>query len=172
MENNTKFLENFTIDNYTLAEFVCVPPNFDVEFYMSMHERIGIFETDKIKKHDVKIIVDAIKSNVLFTTMNNPNIHPNSCFFILSLFQDLDLIIKSIDNPLRRSMDKHVYQNFSKRWETDRYNVRGDNVSRISFLVFNIYYIFSDNVYDEVITRAKKVEEMQKSIDKIDFTLN
>lgn len=157
---------NLMINNYVVNEFVAIPPNFDFRSHLKMREQVGIFPVKEINLELLEILCDSIKLSPVFCTMNNANMNPKNCFFLLELFSELGLIVKSIDNPLRKSMNKEAYLEFCKEWEDDYYNyVRGQEVKRISITFVNLYHIFSDDIYSEVSEAVKRVETYQKEID-------
>lgn len=164
---------NTLIQNYVMAEFVAVPPDFDLQSHLSMREQVGIYEVKNMNLHQAGIFIDGIKNAPVFNTMNNALINPNICFFVLQLFQELGLILKTIDNPMRRSMNKDEYIQWAKRWETGRHNyVRGQEVLRISFLIVNVVHLFQEKVYNEAIKAMEEVVEYQQEINSMNFNLD
>lgn len=162
-----------TIKNYVMAEFVAVSPDFNLESHLSMREHVGIFEVKNMNLHQASIFVDGIKHSAVFSTMNNMLINPNICFFVLQLFQELGLILKTVDNPMRRSMNKDEYIQWAKHWESGRYNnIRGQEVQRISFLMVNVVHLFQDEVYKEALTAMEEVAKFQKEVDSMNFNLD
>ena len=161
---------NTSIKNYVMAEFVAVPPDFDLHSHLSMREQVGIFEVKDMDLAQAGIFVDGIKSSAVFNTMNNALINPNICFFVLQLFQELGLILKTIDNPMRRSMNKDEYMMWAKHWATDKSNyVRGQEVQRISFLMINVVHLFQDEVYEEALKAMDEVTKYQQEINSTNY---
>lgn len=160
------------VKNYIMAEFVAVPPDFDLKSHLSMREQVGIFEVKDIDINQANIFIDSIKSSPIFSTLNNALIHPRICFFILNLFNELNLVLKTVDNPLRRYMDKHIYRDIAKTWENGRLNhIRGQDVQRVSFLVVNVVHLFNENIYKEALTAMESIHQFQKEIDSQTFKL-
>lgn len=164
---------NTRIQNYVMAEFVAVPPDFNLQSHLSMREHIGIYEVKNMNLTQANIFVDSIKNAPVFCSMNNALINPNICFFVLQLFQDLNLILKSVDNPMRRGMNKEVYMSWAKRWETGRDNyIRRQEVVRMSFLIVNVVHLFNDSVYDEALKTVEDITAFQKEIDSMNYKLD
>ena len=164
---------NTEIKNYVMAEFVAIPPDFNLQSHLSMREQVGIYKVKNMNLHQANIFVDAIKNAPVFCSMNNALINPNICFFVLQLFQDLNLILKSVDNPMRRGMNKEAYMEWAQRWETGRHNyIRGQEVIRMSFLIINVVHLFSETVYEEAIKTVEEVTKYQKEIDSMNYKLD
>jgi hypothetical protein len=162
---------NFRMKNYVMAEFVAVPADFDCKSHLSMREHVGIFPVKDANLTQVGIISTAVTNSAVFTSMNNPSIHPKSCFFFLQLMSELNLILKRIDNPLRRTQDQ--YKEFAKRWQDDRNNyVRGQEVERISFLIVNIVPLLNQNIIDEAWDAILDLNKFQKEIDEINYNFD
>lgn len=164
---------NLQIENYTVAEFVSVPPDFNLQSHLSMREQVGMF---KIKDFDISqsiIIADSIKFSPVFSTMNNAILHPKYCFFLLQLFSDLGLIVNSIDNPFRKDMNNEQYLSFAQRWENEHHTyIRGQEAKRINFIFVNLFHLFSQNVYDEVSKNVEQIQRYQKEIDEFECNLD
>jgi len=164
---------NTVVNNYVMAEFVAVPPNFDIHSHLSMRENVGIFQVEKMDLRKAQIFTDAIKHSAVFNSMNNALIDPNICFFVLQLFQELGLVVKSIDNLMRRGMSDKIYMHWAKKWRDGRYNyVRGQEVLRINFLIINVVHFLNDAVYKEAIKAMEEVQKLQAEIDSMDYDLD
>lgn len=164
---------NTVVQNYVMAEFVAVPPDFDIHSHLSMREHVGIFEVEKMDLSKAQLFADAIKHSAVFNSMNNALIDPNICFFVLQLFQDLGLILKTIDNPMRRERSNEIYREWSRRWKDGVHNyVRGQEVLRISFLVINVVHFLNDAVYEEAVKAMEEVQKLQAEVDAMDYDLD
>jgi len=164
---------NTRVENYVMAEFVAVPPDFDIKSHLSMREHVGIFEVKDMDIEQASIISTSISCSSVFNTMNNALMNPNICFFVLQLFQDLGLVVKSIDNPVRRSMDAKAYKKFSLEWEQGSHNYfRGQTVLRISFLIVNVVHLLNEEVYKEAADAMEKVHQFQTEINSSKFNLD
>lgn len=156
---------NTTVKNYVMAEFVAVPPDFDVHSHLTMREQVGIFSIKDVNMGQVEIISEAVTNSAVFSTLNNALLDPKSCFFFLQLLSELKLILKKIDNPLRRSQDE--YKEFAKRWVDERHNyVRGQDVLRISFLIVNVVPLMSQKIIDEAWSALEEMQKYQNEINK------
>jgi hypothetical protein len=161
------------IDNYIMAEFVAVPPDFNLESHLSMREHVGIYEVKNMNLTQANAFIDAIKSSPVFCSMNNPLMNPNICFFVLQLLQDLNLIIKSVDNPMRRYMNKDVFMHWAKHWKSGRsHTIRGQEVIRMNFLIVNVVHLFQEHVYEEALKAMDEVVQFQTEVDSMNFNLD
>ena len=161
------------VENYLLTEFVAVPPDFDIESHLSMREHVGIFQVSKLNRNQLILIADSIKSSAIFSSMNNALMNPKHFYFILQLFSELNLIIKKVDNPLRRYKSDEVYLDFAKRWEEERSTlIRGQDVKRVSFVIINLFHIFQDDVIGETWSTVQEIQKFQEEINSMTFNLN
>jgi len=155
---------NTTIKNYVMAEFVAVPQDFDLKSHLTMREQVGIFNIKDINLEQVNIISTSVANSPVFSTLNNALLDPVACFFYLQLLGELKLILKEIDNPLRRSQQEYI--KFAEHWKKDRLTyVRGQDVLRISFLIVNVVPLLSQNIIDEAWTALEELQLYQKDID-------
>jgi hypothetical protein len=166
-------VSSMPIDNYIMAEFVAVPPDFNLQSHLTMREHVGIYEIKNMNLTQANALIDAIKSSPVFCSMNNVMLNPNICFFVLQLLQELNLIIKSIDNPMRRNMDKDIYMHWAKHWESGRENfLRGQTIKRMNFLVVNVVHLFQEHVYEEALKAMDEVIQFQTEVDSMNFNLD
>lgn len=164
---------NMTVKNYVMAEFVAVPPTFNLKNHLTMREHVGMFEVNDMNLGQAEVFTDSIKSSAVFSTMNNAIINPTICFFVLQLFQDLGLVLNSIDNPMRRGQSDEVYKSWSTKWENERSNyVRGQDVMRISFMIVNVVHMLNEEVYAEALKVIETVEKLQSEIENVTVNLD
>jgi hypothetical protein len=162
---------NTTIKNYVMAEFVAVPPDFDCQSHLTMREQVGIFNIKDVNLRHVQTISNAVANSPVFSTLNNALLDPSSCFFFLQLLDELNLILKKIDNPLRRTQEK--YKIFAKRWQNDRLTyVRGQEVQKISFLIVNVVPLMSQNIIDEAWGALDDLKKYQDEINNNNFKVD
>jgi hypothetical protein len=164
---------NAIVDNYVMAEFVAIPQDFDLQSHLHMREQIGIYQVKNMNITQANIFIEGIKNAPVFCAMNNELINPNICFFVLQLFQELGLILKAVDNPMRRDMDKDAFMSWAKYWNSgDLQDIRGQQVRRISFLIINVVQLFQEEVYEEALTAMKRVQKYQAEINSTTFNLD
>ena len=81
---------------------------------------------------------------------------------------ELNLILKKIDNPLRRSQEE--YKKFSERWEKNRTTyVRGQDVDRISFVIVNIVPLLNQSIIDEAWDAILDLNQFQKELNETNY---
>jgi hypothetical protein len=159
---------NTHIKNYVMAEFVAVPPDFDFKSHLTMREQVGMFKIKDVNLKQVKIISDAVAHSPVFSTLNNALLDPKSCFFFLQLMAELNLVLKKIDNPLRRSQEQ--YKEFAKRWQSDHNTyVRGQDVERISFLIINVVPLLDQTIIDEAWESLTELKKYQDEINNTNY---
>jgi hypothetical protein len=156
---------NLTIENYVMAEFVAVPPDFDIKSHLTMREQVGLFKVEEIDLNQLEIISSAVANSPVFSTMNNATLNPKSCFFFLQLMTELNLVLKKIDNPIRRAQGD--YEWWVKQWTNQDFNyVRGQDVKRMSFLIVNVVPLMSQSIIDEAWTALEELQKYQTEINK------
>jgi len=169
IDNSHEMIDQSTIDNYVLAEFVAIPPDFDIQSHLSMREHIGLFELKDINLKQLSIISDGVANSALFSSMNNPNINSNTCLFFLQLISELNLIIKNIYNPLRRSNIE--YKQLSKRYENDKSGYIQEQHA-ISFLIINIVPLLNNKIIDESWDAMNDIYKFQIEVNKNEFKID
>lgn len=164
---------NTQISNYVVAEFVAVPSDFDMKSHLSMREQVGIFDVKKMDLAKANTFIEGVKYSPVFSTMNNALLDPTICFFVLNLFGELGLILKTIDNPFRRVLGNEHYMRLAKDWDDQRFQyVRGQEVSRLSFIIINVTHLFSDDIYAEALKAMENVSQYQQEINSLNPVLD
>jgi len=159
---------NTRIKNYIMAEFVAVPPDFDLKSHLSMREQVGIFDIKDVDLKQVELISSSVTCSPVFCSLNNAILHPRSCFFFLQLLDELNLILKKIDNPVRRG--RQEYKSFAEKWEQDRHNyVHGQEVFRISLIIINVVQFMNQEIIDEAWKAMESLQQYQKEVDSLNF---
>lgn len=162
---------NTRIKNYIMAEFVAVPPDFNLRSHLSMREQVGIFDIKDVDLNQVELIASGVKYSPVFCSLNNAVLHPRSCFFFLQLLDELNLILKKVDNPIRRR--RQEYKSFAKQWEQDRHNyVQGQEVFRISLIIINAVQFMNQEIIDEAWKAMEDLQTYQKEVDALNFKLD
>ena len=157
---------NTRVEDYLMVEVVAVPPNFEITNHLKMREAAGIFENDKVNLKQLAIISEGVKASPIFCALNNPIIEPETCMYFLHIMSELGLIIKSIDNPIKRNREE--YSVFLKKWNSERYNyVRGQDILRLNFIVINLVPIYQQHVMDEAVEAVNQVLKHTADIKKM-----
>lgn len=157
---------NISLDTLTVCEFVSIPPNFQIESHLSYRENFEMFKFEGISLDILKIISSSIANSVVFATVNNANMDPKNVFYLMQVFSEIGVIVNSIDNPFRRYNNDKIYDRFAKHWSSEKYtNVRGQEVKRINFIIFNLFHMFTNDIYEETMKNAKEIMERQIKID-------
>ena len=169
LDDPTDFREvNIKVLDYFVVEFVAIPPDFDILNYLTLREQAGIFkETDDTNITHIKNIIESIKYSSVFAMLNNANISPSSCMYVLHVLNELGLVLRSIHNPIR----KDGYKQFIKTNETctkeDRWiYVNGQEIKRVNFVIVNIFNLMSEDVINESMSIAQNLQNYQKHIDE------
>lgn len=157
----SKLNEHGRFDKILILEYVVIPPGFDILNHLKMREQIGIFENKNIELPHLKIISDSISFSPVFSILNNIKISIVSCIFFLKIIDELDLVVRSIHNPLRRSYENLIKNN----GQTDvdlliTMNCHADTV--FNFVIINLACVYNDNTINEVIEKCNKVYQEQE----------
>jgi len=151
------------IPNYTLLDFVAVPPTFKIETFFGMREHAGIVENPSVDIKQVIKIAFAVSCSPVFASMNNHRISVSSCLYFLSLLQELNLVVKTIPNPLRLRGD--TYKRYINDENPDHVHVRRQGADRINFIIVNVCQLMTQDIIDDAVATAKKAEETQLELD-------
>jgi len=152
------------IENYFILEVAAIPPNFELHQYLSMRESVGIFENKGINLKEVNIIIEGIKHSPVFAVMNNPRISLSSCVFVLQLLHELNLVIESIPNPLKRS----GYKDFLKYHDPDSKSpiwFDSQGAKTLNFVIINMFHMMSEDIYKDVVGKSDAMEVYQKKLE-------
>ena len=157
------------INEYFMVEFVAVPPDFDINNYLTSREQVGQFDNESVMLSQVKKIADAIKFSPVTSLLNNALLDPKVGMYLLSIFDELGLILKSIPNPLRRST--RSYKDFLKSYSNNRErrhptHIRGQEAKLVNIVIVNLFPMMNQQVIDESMNIAKNLQEYQSDVDK------
>lgn len=148
-------------NNFVILDFVAIPPNFDISSFLSLREQVGISRYREIDLEQVKIMAEGIKHSPVLAVLNNHRMKSGACLYLLSIIEELGLVVKSIDNPIRRSFQQ--YENYLKN--------RGPKSHGLNIIIVNIFPLLGDNIIEESLEIAKKLQsyqnELDESIDKV-----
>ena len=121
---------------------------------------------DKVNLNQVKKIAMGVQYSPVFAIMNNALISPSSCMYFLAIVNELGLVLKSIHNPMRTNV--YDYKNYIETFEKSqgrRINIRGQDVTRLNFIIVNIFPMMADNVIKESMDIVHNLQEYQKTVD-------
>lgn len=150
-----------------MLEYVFIPDNFDIKSHLNMREQAGIFKFTAIDLKNLNTIAIAVRESPVFCLMNNPNINPRVCGYFLHILNELKLVVKTVDNPLRRSHSDDVYDSFCEEWELERSNYIGDQeVRTMNFIIINFCKLAINRVVDEYSKTSFTIEKEQYTFDK------
>jgi hypothetical protein len=157
------------VENYFMIEFVAVPPDFDIGNYLTLREHVGVFEHEDVVLDQVKKIADSVKFTPVTCLLNNALLDPRVGMFLLSIFNELGLILNSIPNPLRKSMEN--YKEFLDRYSNNtkqKYStyIRGQEAKTINIVIVNLFPMMNQHVIDEAMKIAKKLQKYQAEVDE------
>ena len=162
----SKTNDHGSFDKLLILEYVAIPPGFDILNHLKMREQVGIFENKKIQLKHLEIISSAVSVSPVFSILNNIKISIPSCLFFLIVMNELDLVIKNIHNPLRKS-----YQNLIKnsRDEYDVYILNSLNCHKdtvFNFVIINLACVYNDNTINEVIDKCNRIYKEQQEYEE------
>lgn len=155
------------IDNYFTVEFVAIPPDFDISNYLSLREQVGIFGDSKnVNLNQVRKIADGVKHSPVFSILNNALLSIESCLYFLYVINELGLVVKSIPNPVRKSAsDYKDFLTWYNQADGHYMHINGQDVKRINIVIINIFPLLTQNVIEESMNIATKMQEYQQEVD-------
>lgn len=151
------------IHNYTLIDFVAIPPTFKIETFFGMREHAGIVEHSSVDIDQVKKIAFAVACSPVFASMNNHRISVSSCLYFLSLLDELNLIVKTIPNPLRMRGD--TYKRYINDENQNEVYIARQRTERLNFIIINVCQLLTQDIIDDAVDTANKAEETQLELD-------
>jgi len=154
--------QNESVENYMTLEFVAIPPDFDIMNYLSLREQAGIFSTKNINLKHLQIIAEGVKASPVFSMLNNIRIKPVTCMYFLKIIHELDLVLKTLYNPMRNQMDRYL-EGFEERGSA---YIKGQHAKTVNFTIVNIFPLMNEEVISEAMTIAGQVQEYQTEVDK------
>jgi hypothetical protein len=168
-EREIQHLEEAPIEEYHTVEVVAIPPDFDINMYLSLREGAGIFESKDISLKQLQIISEAVKFTPIFVIQNNLRISAVTCMFYLKVINEIGLTLKSIPNPFRDQIERYI-EIFDKK--DDVKWVHDQRVKRVNFTILNVFPLMDDDVIKEVMEIANKLQQKQKEFSKKLKSLN
>jgi len=157
------------VENYFMVEFVAIPPDFDICKHLTLREHVGLFDNNKIQLNKIKIIAESIKHSPVLCLLNNALLDQTAGIYLLSILSELGLVVTTIENPLRKSMEN--YKSFLKRYSENKNqgyltHIRGQDVTRVNIVIINIFPMMSQKVIDEAMDIATKLQKYQHAVNK------
>jgi hypothetical protein len=162
MAESNEEIQSF--NDYVLAEVVAIPEDFKLENHLKMRERMGIFKSSMVNIKHLNLISESVKYSPFFIVLNNQNISIHSCMYYLHIVNELGLVLKSVDNPIRKST---TYENYVSRLKQDDFQIlRGIEFKRIHFIIVNVVPLLQQNVIQEASQAIANIQQYQKEIEK------
>lgn len=157
------------VKEYMLVEFVAVPPDFDINNYLTLREHVGQFDNKEIVLSQVKKIADAVRFTPVTSLLNNALLDPKVGMYLLSIFDELGLILKSIPNPLRKSAID--YKTFLDSYSNDlkkQYpiHIRGQEAQKVNIVIVNLFPMMNQHVIDEAMEIAQNLQKYQNEVNQ------
>jgi len=161
LEKDNKELSSYYQDirnSFTVLEFVAIPVNFDISSFLSLREQVGISKYDGIDLEQVKFFAETVKHSPVLGLFNTNQIGP--LLYLLSIFEELNLIVTSIHNPIRKRYQQ--YENFIENnlrlSPKERYNV--------NIILINIFPLMGDKIIEESLKIAENLQQYQTELNK------
>jgi len=154
---------NNNVNDYTLLDFVAIPPGFKIESFFGLREHAGIVENESVDINQVKKICIAVSCSPVFASLNNHRLSVSSCLYFLSLLDELNLIVRSIPNPLRVQGD--TYKSHINDKEPNRVFIRRQVAKNMNFIIVNVCQLLTQDIIDDAIDTANKAAETQLDLD-------
>jgi hypothetical protein len=142
-----------------MLEFVAIPPNFDIVSYLGLREQVGISRYSGIELEQVKILAETVKHSPVLALLNNKAMSCSPCLYLLSILEELELVVRSINNPIRKMFSE--YKNYLK--------VNADPRNRsfdVNLIVINIFPLMGDDIIQESLRIAEKLQIYQDELDE------
>ena len=155
-------MRNERVKNYVTLEFVAIPPDFDIMNYLSLREQAGVFKTKKVNLKHLQVIAEGVKASPVFAMLNNIRIEPATCLYFLKVINELDLVLKTLYNPMRDHIDQFLEQ-FDD--SSGSVYIRGQRAETVNFIIVNMFPMMNDDVINEAMQIATKLQAYQVEVD-------
>ena len=155
-------MQNERVKNYVTLEFVAIPPDFDIMNYLSLREQAGVFKTKRVNLKDLQVIAEGVKASPVFAMLNNIRIEPATCLYFLKVIHELDLVLKTLYNPMRDHIDQFLEQ-FDE--QSGSVYIRGQRAETVNFVIVNMFPMMNDDVINEAMQIATKLQAYQVEVD-------
>jgi len=156
-------MRNETVKNYVTLEFVAIPPDFDIMNYLSLREQAGVFKQKNVNLKHLEVIAEGVKASPVFAMLNNIRINPTTCLYFLKVIHELDLVLKTLYNPMRSQID-HYLKAMDERG--GNVYIRGQMAETVNFVIINMFPMMNDDVINESMSIAQKLQEYQVEVDE------
>lgn len=154
---------NETVKDYMTLEFVAIPPDFDIMNYLSLREQAGVFKSTHVNLKHLQIIAEGVKASPVFAMLNNIRIHPSTCLYFLKVIHELDLVLKTLYNPMRDQIDNYIEHIDS---HSGSIYIKGQRAKTINFVIVNMLPMMNDAVINESMEIAKRLQKYQSNVDE------
>jgi len=155
---------NRRVENYSTVEIVAVPPDFDIHQYLTMRESAGIFKHKSVDLKNLSIISDSVKCSSIFCIQNNIRINPVTCMFYLKILDELNLIVRSVYNPIREDIER--YMRMIDEEDGEYLSIKDQVTKTINFTIINVYQMMEDDTMNEVMEIARRLQDSQKMFEE------
>ncbi|MFW9871862.1 MAG: hypothetical protein ACFFG0_02085 [Candidatus Thorarchaeota archaeon] len=158
------------VKDYFLIEFVAVPQEFDIGSYLTLREHIGQFNDAPVDLTTIKKIMDGIRYSPVCSLLHNALLPPETGLYVLSILDELNLVIRSIPNPLRSAWSRSDYKNMIGRITESkqrryRIHIGGQDAEKVNLVIVNLFPMLQKHVLDEAAKISKSLEKYQKEVD-------
>ena len=165
ISSNTEYSktnDHGSFDKLLILEYVAIPPGFDIISHLKMREKCGIFDNKKIDLKHLQIISDAVSVSPVFSILNNIKISISSCLFFLIVINELDLVIKNIHNPLRKSYE-NLLKNIRHEFDVSILQTLNCHMNTVfNFVIINLACVYNDDTINEVISKCNELYKEQE----------
>jgi len=146
-------------NNFTILEVVAIPANFDISSFLSLREQHGMSRYDGLDLEQVKFLAESAKNSPILALFDN-KLRSGSVLYLLSILEELNLVVKSIHNPIRKTYQQ--YENFLD------YNLRMAPEDRYSLniILINIFLFVGDEIIKESLEIAMNLQKYQVELNK------
>ncbi len=142
-----------------IIECVALPPELDLNTFLSIPESVGRFPDSRMNKKQIFLIGTSIQSSPIFTLTNaKPSVFI-SCITFLKILQELDLTVQGISNVKSSNIK---YDDFIS--SLDPLTKDDELFSEIVVVVINLFPLISENIMEGALGSILKLEEFQTEV--------
>ena len=145
-----------------IVEFIAIPPDLDINNFLSVPESVGRFKSHHVKKETILLIGKSIQNSPTYTLSNATVSVIYSCLTLLNILQELDLTVSTASN-IKGSNTR--YKDFLESGFFDELDPR-ETTTNFVIVIVNLFPLMSENLIEGALTSLVKLEEFQEEINQ------
>ena len=143
-----------------IVEFIAIPPDLDINNFLSFPESVGRFKSRYVKKDLISLIAESIQTSPIYTISNASVSVIYSCLTFLNILQELELTVSTASNV------KEPNTRYKDFLESGFFSERSPDETTTNFVIVivNLFPLMSENLIEDALKSLIKLEEFQEEV--------